>query len=81
MQNLREEKNVKILAVPGAGKTTSILKIAEEQSDVKMLLLTYNNNMRNDTKKKSTHLKNLIVHTFHSFCGEYFGRGKSCTDD
>lgn len=60
---------------PGSGKTTTALYVCKEYHDKKILLLTYNANLRHETKQKLTKLKltNCMVHTYHSFNRQFFG--------
>jgi hypothetical protein len=69
--------NVVIDSVAGSGKTTLNLHIASE-FNCKILLLTYNRRLRQETSEKAAilGLDRLEVHTYHSFCMSKFGTGK-----
>lgn len=71
--------NILINAVAGSGKTTTNLLIAQQHPEMKILLLTYNNHLRRETKERAEHLSNIDVHTFHSFAAKMFG-GKCYND-
>ena len=69
-----KNNNVKIDAVAGSGKTTTAYYIGKEYSEDKILLLTYNANLRLETKDKleGNGILNVEVHTYHSFCVKYY---------
>jgi AAA domain len=73
-QHIQEGKNVIVDAIAGAGKSTTILSIAERMKETKFLQITYNSMLRKEFKEKLEHLciKNIEVHTFHSFAVKYF---------
>lgn len=50
--SLLKDHNLIINAVAGSGKTTTNLLIAEEFKDYKILLLTYNTKLKNETREK-----------------------------
>ena len=66
--------NVVVDSVAGSGKTTCNLHIATKYSDKNILLLTYNAKLKIETREKSQSLglKNMTVHTYHSFCVKYY---------
>lgn len=66
--------NVKVDAVAGSGKTTTLLHIARQVQDKTILLLTYNARLRHDCKdkKESCGLSNLEVHTYHSMGYKFY---------
>lgn len=71
---LSNGKNVKIDAVAGSGKTTCNLHMARHFADKNILLLTYNAKLKLETrvKVKKLGIKNLEVHSYHSFCVQYY---------
>lgn len=71
-----EDSNVIIEAVAGSGKTSTILHIASKMSFRRILVLTYNSRLRKETVErcKSLSLKNIDVHTYHSFCFHHYDR-------
>jgi len=70
-----------IEAVPGAGKTTTMMNLARSIPDKFILLLTYNTLLKSESRKKQTELgiKNLEIHTFHSWVKKYLA--EDCFDD
>jgi hypothetical protein len=48
--------------------TSSVIFISERYPEKNILTLTYNSQLKNETRKKTNHLKNLSVHSYHSFC-------------
>ena len=73
--------NIVVDSVAGSGKTTTNLYIALHHSDVKILLLTYNARLKDETRKKvkDNKINNLEVHSYHSFCVKYYHH--KCFDD
>ena len=71
------ENNVVVNSVAGSGKTTCILYIALQNPDKRILALTYSSRLRHETKEKASLLgiRNIEVHTFHSFCYKYYKSG------
>lgn len=68
--NAIKTKNVKVNAVAGSGKTTTICLMARELSNENFLLLTYNKRLKHETKYRVAQngLTNIAVHNYHSFC-------------
>lgn len=75
------ENNVIVNAVAGSGKTTTVLHISKTYAARKILLLTYNRKLRLETKEKAEtlELKNLEVHTYHSYGYRYYDK-EAATD-
>lgn len=75
IDNLRT-KNVNVQAVAGSGKTTSILHIARQFPDIRILVLTYNARLKLETreKAKSLGLHNMEIHSYHAFCVKYYDK-------
>ena len=71
-------KNVKVLAVAGSGKTSSILHVASQYKGT-ILVLTYNKKLQIETKQRAINLDNVSIFTLHGFCGHV--SGKVCFDD
>lgn len=69
-----QTNNVIVNAVAGSGKTTTNLHIANKYQHQKILLLTYNKDLKIDSRKKANIMKlnNLEVHSYHSFCVKYY---------
>jgi len=70
---LEERKNVMLHAVAGSGKTMTSLYVAAA-SDQKVLLLTYNARLKNETREKARvyGLTNLEVHSYHAMGFKYY---------
>jgi hypothetical protein len=69
-----ENNNVIVDSVAGSGKTTTVLHITKKFNNLKILLLTYNAKLKIETRQKADNLKlkNLEVHSYHSFCVKYY---------
>lgn len=67
-------KNVKINAVAGSGKTTTILHIAQAFPKKRILVLTYNARLKDDGRKKveALALSDVDVHSYHAFCVKHY---------
>lgn len=78
---LLNNKNVIVNSVAGSGKTTSILHIATTFDNLKILTLTYNKRLKIDSRYKirELNLKNIEIHSYHSFCFKYYD--KKCITD
>lgn len=76
------KSNVVCDSVAGSGKTTTILHIAKKYSSKNILLLTYNAKLKMETRSKvnTLKLKNIEVHSYHSFCVKYYN-SKAYTDN
>jgi hypothetical protein len=66
IEKVKEGKNIKIEAVAGSGKTTTLLMVANELEDKNICLLTYSRALKDEILKKPIP-RNLSVYTFHSF--------------
>ena len=75
------KNNVKVDAVAGSGKTTTVYYIGTGFSKDLILLLTYNKKLRLETREKleENGVTNVEVHTYHSFCVKYYNH-KCFTD-
>lgn len=76
-----QSHNLIVDSVAGSGKTTTSLHIASAYPAKRMLLLTYNSDLRKETRAKAAMLglNNLTAHTFHSLGYAYIS--KSCATD
>lgn len=63
--------NLVIDACAGSGKTTTSLMIAKEYPELNILLLTYNAQLKIETRQK-VDTQNIEVHSYHSFCVNYY---------
>jgi hypothetical protein len=60
--------------------TTTILFIAEKYPDLNILVLTYNAQLKTETRKRAEKFMNLSVHSYHSFCVSNYDKS-AYTDD
>jgi hypothetical protein len=85
-----EKKNVQLNAVAGSGKTTTVISLVQYDPQIKILLLTYNVQLKIDTRQRvvTERLKDrLEVHSFHAmgvryysgYCKDDTGLDKSCS--
>ena len=76
LENVKKGSNVIVDACAGAGKSTTILSIAQEMPDKKFLQITYNSMLRKEFREKIENLgiKNVEVHTYHSLAVKYFSK-------
>lgn len=67
--------NIVVDAVAGSGKTTLCMHIAQRLEQAEILILTYNKELKADSRKraKELELSNVEVHTYHSLCRRYYG--------
>ena len=74
INQVKNDYNVFVEAVAGSGKSTTVLTMATQLSDKKILQLTYNSSLRLEIKAKTTEYKidNITIHTFHSLAVKYF---------
>jgi hypothetical protein len=72
--NNLETYNIIVNAVAGSGKTTTILHIGLKYPDKKILLLTYNTRLRQETNIKidENNINNIECHTYHSYFCKYY---------
>lgn len=75
VNTLKAGKDVRVTAVAGSGKTTTILGLVG--SDLDVLVLCYNTRLRAETRARVGAIeesldviedRNFHIHTFHSFC-------------
>jgi len=71
---IKRGENVAVNAVAGSGKTTTILGIASQIPDKKILQITYNRALKLEVEKKAKqhNLTNLKVLTFHGLACSYY---------
>ncbi|TNK84760.1 UvrD-helicase domain-containing protein [Mycoplasmopsis pullorum] len=81
-QALKQGFNVKVSAVAGSGKTTTVLLISKLLSDKKILFFTYNRQLKDETQEKiiANKLFNIDIFTFHSFAQNIY-KVQANTDD
>lgn len=71
---IKSKSNIKVDAVAGSGKTTTILHMSIENSDKKVFQITYNNLLKREVRKKASRLclDNMEIHTYHSLAVKYY---------
>jgi hypothetical protein len=77
---LLKDNNVTVDATAGSGKTSTILFIADKYKDLSILVLTYNAQLKAETRKRAEKYMNLDVHSYHSFCVANYDKAAH-TDD
>jgi hypothetical protein len=60
--------------------TSTILFIAEKYKDLSILVLTYNSQLKAETRKRAVGYQNIDVHSYHSFCVANYDKSAH-TDD
>ena len=73
-QLIQSGKNAIVDACAGSGKSTTILSIAKELPERRILQFTYNSMLRHEIREKTQDLalQNIEVHTYHSFAVKYY---------
>src|SRR5665647_2847261 len=68
--------NVKVEAIPGAGKTTLALLISERVPEKQVAILSYNTQLTNETRIRArcAQLTNVQVRTYHSAIGRMYNK-------
>lgn len=76
IDNIKNGKNVICSAVAGSGKSSTVLFLAEQLREKKLLQITYNSQLRLEVKEKvmNRNIENLEVHTYHSLAVKYYSR-------
>lgn len=79
---VNSNSNIKVDAVAGSGKTTTILHMSIANPTKKIFQITYNNLLKREVRKKSKSLcvENMEVHTYHSLGVKYYNPN-AYTDD
>jgi len=74
-------RHVMVDAVPGAGKTTTVLCMAREMPGTALTVVTYNKAIKLEMRARAATvgLRNLDIHTYHSLARKYYD--KKCADD
>jgi hypothetical protein len=69
-----QNNNVVVDAVAGSGKTTTILHIGLRYPKLRILVVTYNTKLRQETLAKINTYKihNIEIQTYHGFCVKYY---------
>jgi len=73
---IKAHHNVICDSVAGSGKTTTVLNIAKVLDPHPILLLTYNQRLKLETRErvKDMCIENMHVHSFHSFAVKHYKR-------
>lgn len=66
--------NIKVDAVAGSGKTTTLLHMGMVNQTKNILQITYNNLLKREVRKKAARLcvNNMEIHTYHSLAVKYY---------
>ncbi len=83
LSSVLDGHNIKVSAVAGSGKTTTMLLICKALADSKRVLaLTYNARLKDEMRAKidKLGLRNAEAHSYHAFFVRYYG-AKCCTDN
>lgn len=66
--------NIKIDAVAGSGKTTTILYMSMKYPTKNVMQITYNNLLKREVRKKAAKLcvENIQIHTYHSLAVKFY---------
>lgn len=83
IRDVNASKNVRVIAVAGSGKTSTILGTIPNHGNT--LVLCYNNRLRDETNSRAKELLDgddaiFDVHTFHSFTYNVLGEELATTD-
>lgn len=72
--NSIETYDVMVDAVAGSGKTTTILRLAQEYQNKHILQITYNSQLKLEVREKAEKMgiTNLEIHTYHSLYVKYY---------
>lgn len=80
--NSIKKNNVVVNSVAGAGKTTTLIFIAKDNPNKKILQITYNKQLKLEVREKikKYNIENVEIHTYHSLAVKYYDP-KCFTDD
>jgi hypothetical protein len=75
-------KHTMVDAVAGSGKTTTMIFIGRQNSNKKILQITYNKQLKLEVREKvlEENLQNLEIHTYHSLTVKFYDKDAH-TDD
>jgi hypothetical protein len=82
IQAITNGKNVIVNAVAGSGKTTTLLFIAQRNTEKKILQITYNKQLKFEVRAKveKVNINNVEIQTYHSLAVRYYNP-KAYTDE
>src|SRR3989304_31972 len=71
-------RSVIVNAVPGSGKTTTVLQVASAFPSKRMFLVTYNRKLKDDTAMKISisRLSNISAYTYHGLATRSYSTRK-----
>jgi len=74
---VRGGRSVVVDAVAGSGKTTTILWVARACPERRVLNVTYNSQLKEETRARAAQagISNLEIHTYHSLVVRHYDRG------
>ena len=78
IQAIKDGHNVQVDAVAGSGKTTTVLSLADQNSDKIIIQLTYNTELKEEVNQKKTkygevmYLDNLSIYTYHGLAYQFY---------
>lgn len=74
---IKSKGDIRIIAVAGAGKTTTLIEYAKARPDKSILYLAFNKTVKLEAEKKFTEMQlhNVRVETAHSLAYHYIVRG------
>jgi superfamily I DNA/RNA helicase len=74
VEKVKDGINIAVDAVPGSGKTTTILHIAQHYPNKKIIALMYNKDLKEETREKIKllGLKGIECHSYHSLMYKYY---------
>lgn len=71
---IKTNNNIKVDAVAGSGKTTTVIHMTMDNPTKNILQITYNNLLKREVRKKASLLcvDNMEIHTYHSLAVKYY---------
>ena len=78
IQAIKDGFNVQVDAVAGSGKTTTVLSLADQNSDKIIIQLTYNSELKQEVVQKKVkynecmYLDNLSIYTYHGLAYQFY---------
>jgi hypothetical protein len=74
--------NIAVDAVAGSGKTTTVMFIAQKNSDKKIMQITYNSELKLEVRQtmEQNEIDNVEIHSYHSMAVKFYD-GTARTDD
>lgn len=77
---IKSNGNIKINAIAGSGKTTSLVQYARARANARILYLAFNKSVKLEaiSKFQEKGLKNVRVETAHSLAYHYMGAFPKC---